>query len=184
MRAWVAGSHFRSFCVPTWNILVCSRGGDLTQITAEGLKIVLWKGNIEDQKVSVSRFFYSAGPCSDHTRLGFSWNSSSIIHRDYCVCGSQTCVIVNTIADNLNLRQGAVSKALLQAAGPSLQSAVIAAGGRAVNFGHVVITNGFNLSCQKVFHAVCPFWDKGAGKAENVSASFCIFIEDWIYLPK
>lgn len=80
-------------------------------------------------------------------------------------------MIVNTIAENLNLKQGAVSKALLQAAGTSLQSAVRAAGGRAVQYGDVVITSGFNLSCQKVFHAVCPFWDQGADKAENVSAS-------------
>lgn len=87
-------------------------------------------------------------------------------------CGFQTCVIVNTIAENLNLKQGAVSKALLSAAGSGLQSAVRTAGGRAVQFGDVVVTNGFKLSCKKVFHAICPFWDTGAAKAENVSVLF------------
>ncbi|XP_075881704.1 protein mono-ADP-ribosyltransferase PARP14-like isoform X2 [Nelusetta ayraudi] len=113
--------------------------GDLKQTTAEGLKIVLWKGNIEDQT---------------------------------------TCVIVNTIAENLNLKQGAVSKALLQAAGPSLQSAVMTAGGSVARFGDIVITDGFKLSCQKVFHAVCPFWDKGAGNAENDLTSIIRFCMD------
>lgn len=106
----------------------------------------------------------------------FLWSLYSIPHLDSCVCGSQTCVIVNTIADNLNLKQGAVSKALLQAAGPGMQSAVRTAGGRATHYGDVVITNGFNLSCRKVFHAVCPFWDQGAGKAENVGAD-CLILD-------
>lgn len=80
-------------------------------------------------------------------------------------------MIVNTIAENLNLNQGAVSKALLQAAGPRLQSAVRAAPGKATQYGDVVITDGFKLSCRKVFHAVCPLWDNGAGNAEKVSSS-------------
>lgn len=37
-----------------------------------------------------------------------------LLNLPFCVCGSQTCIIVNTIAENLNLKQGAVAKALLQ----------------------------------------------------------------------
>ncbi|XP_026198204.1 protein mono-ADP-ribosyltransferase PARP14-like isoform X2 [Anabas testudineus] len=103
--------------------------GRMEQNTAEGVKIVLWKGNIQDQT---------------------------------------TNVIVNTIGDNMNLTQGAVSKALLQAAGPKLQSAVRSeAKAPVLQCCDVVITKGFKLSCQKVFHTVCPFWDKGKGNAEN-----------------
>nr|XP_046242508.1 protein mono-ADP-ribosyltransferase PARP14-like isoform X2 [Scatophagus argus] len=103
--------------------------GRVERTTAEGLKIVLWKGNIQDQT---------------------------------------TAVIVNTISENMNLNQGAVSKAILQAAGPSLQAAVRSEAGVAMlNYGDVIITDGFNLKCQKVFHAVCPFWDNGQGQAEE-----------------
>ncbi|XP_036953428.1 protein mono-ADP-ribosyltransferase PARP14-like isoform X1 [Acanthopagrus latus] len=98
------------------------------QTTAEGLKIVLWRGNVQDQT---------------------------------------TDVIVNTISDTMNLNQGAVSKAILQAAGPGLQPAVNSEAGVArLPFGKVVVTDGYNLMCRKVFHAVCPFWDYGAGQAE------------------
>ncbi|XP_031164633.1 protein mono-ADP-ribosyltransferase PARP14-like isoform X3 [Sander lucioperca] len=105
--------------------------GRMEQTTAEGLKIVLWKGNIQDQT---------------------------------------TDVIVNTISEDMNLNQGAVSKAILQAAGHGLQSAVRSeARARALPYGDVVITDGFNLKCQKVYHAVCPFWNNGAGQEELIS---------------
>ncbi|KAM3868382.1 protein mono-ADP-ribosyltransferase PARP14-like [Diretmus argenteus] len=79
-----------------------------------------------------------------------------------------TDVIINTISENLNLNQGAVSKAILEAAGPGLQSDIKAeARAATVSFGDVIITDGFNLRCQKVFHAVCPFWDNGSGQADE-----------------
>ncbi|KAM3867433.1 protein mono-ADP-ribosyltransferase PARP14-like [Diretmus argenteus] len=79
-----------------------------------------------------------------------------------------TDVIINTISENLNLNQGAVSKAILEVAGPGLQSDIKAEAGAAmVSFGDVIITDGFNLRCQKVFHAVCPFWDNGSGQADE-----------------
>lgn len=101
----------------------------MEQTTAEGLKIVLLKGNIQDQT---------------------------------------TDVIVNTISEDMNLNQGAVSKAILQAAGPSLQPAVRSeAGSSPLPYGDVVVTDGFNLKCRKVFHAVCPYWNNGANQAEE-----------------
>ncbi|XP_062272829.1 protein mono-ADP-ribosyltransferase PARP14-like isoform X1 [Scomber scombrus] len=106
-------------------------GGPATsvQTTAEGLKIVLWKGNIQDQT---------------------------------------TDVVVNTISEHMNLNQGAVSKAILEAAGSRLQSAVRSeAGATTLRYGDVVVTDGFDLMCRKVFHAVCPFWDNGTGQAEE-----------------
>ncbi|XP_054466481.1 protein mono-ADP-ribosyltransferase PARP14-like [Anoplopoma fimbria] len=103
--------------------------GRMEQTTTEGLKIILLKGNIQDQT---------------------------------------TDVIVNTVSEDVNLNQGAVSKALLQEAGSRLQSAVRSeAGASALPYGDVVITDGFNLKCLKVFHAVCPFWNNGAGQAEE-----------------
>lgn len=76
----------------------------------------------------------------------------------------------------MNLNQGAVSNAILQVAGPALQSAIQAEAGVAtLQYSDVVITDGFKLKCRKVFHAVCPMWDNGAGQAEDVSA----FIKDF-----
>ncbi|XP_038559136.1 protein mono-ADP-ribosyltransferase PARP14-like [Micropterus salmoides] len=103
--------------------------GRMEQTTAEGLKIALCKGNIQDQK---------------------------------------TFAIVNTISENMDLNQGAVSKAILEAAGSALQSAVRSEARVAtLQRTDVVITDGFKLRCRKVFHAVCPFWDNGRGQAEE-----------------
>ncbi|KAM4745611.1 protein mono-ADP-ribosyltransferase PARP14-like [Anableps anableps] len=103
--------------------------GRLEQITPGGLKIVLCKGNIQNQT---------------------------------------TDVIVNTVAENMNLSQGAVAKAISMAAGENLQTAILTeAGVSTLQFGDVVITDGFNLQCQKVFHAACPCWDNGGGQAEK-----------------
>ncbi|XP_063346030.1 protein mono-ADP-ribosyltransferase PARP14-like [Pelmatolapia mariae] len=103
--------------------------GGLEQTTAEGLKIILCKGNIQDQT---------------------------------------TDVIVNTISEDMKLNQGAVSKAILSAAGSSLQDAIYSEAQRStLRYGDVVVTDGYNLTCQKVFHAVCPSWDNGGGQAEE-----------------
>ncbi|XP_045890992.1 protein mono-ADP-ribosyltransferase PARP14-like [Micropterus dolomieu] len=80
----------------------------------------------------------------------------------------KTFVIVNTISENMDLNQGAVSKAILEAAGSGLQSAVRSEARVAtLQRTDVVITDGFKLRCRKVFHAVCPFWDNGRGQAEE-----------------
>uniref|UniRef100_A0A671QDB4 Poly [ADP-ribose] polymerase n=1 Tax=Sinocyclocheilus anshuiensis TaxID=1608454 RepID=A0A671QDB4_9TELE len=69
-------------------------------------------------------------------------------------------VIVNTISEDLDLRKGAISQALLQTAGHQLQSEInTAARLNNVNYGEMVITDGYKLTCQKVFHVVCPFWN-------------------------
>lgn len=113
--------------------------GRSEQTTAEGLKIVLLIGDLQDQT---------------------------------------TDVVVNTISETLNLNQGAVSKALLQAAGPGLQSAVRSkADAATLSYGDVVVTDAFNLRCCKVFHSVCPPWDNGGGQAEQDLGSivrFCL----------
>ncbi|XP_029295286.1 protein mono-ADP-ribosyltransferase PARP14-like isoform X2 [Cottoperca gobio] len=117
------GDHFHQCCP-----LIGCRSGRMKQTTAEGLNIVLVRGNIQDQT---------------------------------------TDVIINTISEDMTLNQGAVSKAILQAAGPGLQAAVRSEAGATLTFCNVVITKGFNLKCLKVFHAICPVWDNGAGQAEK-----------------
>lgn len=69
----------------------------------------------------------------------------------------------------MDLKLGAVSKALLEAAGQGLQNAVHSeATATMLTYGEVIITDGFRLKCQKVFHVVCPYWDDGDGQAEEV----------------
>ncbi|XP_030648867.1 protein mono-ADP-ribosyltransferase PARP14-like [Chanos chanos] len=78
-------------------------------------------------------------------------------------------VIVNTISEDLDLKKGAVSKALLETAGPQLQTAAnTKAGAARLSYGDVVVTDGYKLRCERVFHTVCPPWDNGSGPAEDI----------------
>lgn len=90
------------------------------------------------------------------------------------VSGSQTDVIVNSVSQDLDLEQGAVSKAILGAAGPGLQAAVqhqLQLATASAQQRRRLVTDAFSLKCVKVFHVVCPAWDNGAGPAEQVRAS-------------
>ncbi|MEQ2268417.1 hypothetical protein XENORESO_014760 [Xenotaenia resolanae] len=91
-----------------------------------------------------------------------------IVLRQGNIQNQTTDVIVNTVADSMNLKQGAVSKAISEAAGENLQLAILTeAGVSTLQFGDVVVTDGYNLRCQKVYHAACPMWDNGGGQAEK-----------------
>lgn len=69
----------------------------------------------------------------------------------------------------MDLSNGAVSRGILEAAGPGIQLAVRTEAKTAkLLSGDVITTDGFNLACQKVFHVVCPIWSS-YGTAEQVS---------------
>ncbi len=90
----------------------------------------------------------------------------------------QADIIVNTISEDLDLRKGAVSQALLQTAGHQLQSEITrAARSKNVNYGEMVITDGYKLKCQKVFHVVCPFWKQGSGHKVRKTITYKIAVE-------
>ncbi|KAI8490692.1 positive regulation of interleukin-4-mediated signaling pathway [Branchiostoma belcheri] len=88
------------------------------------------------------------------------------------ISDQQADVIVNTIGPDLNLRTGAVSKALLDAGGPKLQvecDKIKKDLGRLPAHGEVVQTSGGNLGCKQVYHAVCSFWaPQDSAKSEDV----------------
>ena len=67
---------------------------------------------------------------------------------------------------NMDLSKGAVSLALLQAAGQGLQAECTAIAPIAI--GEVKVTGAHDLPCKKVFHVRCPPWDSGAGQTELV----------------
>ncbi|XP_067933230.1 protein mono-ADP-ribosyltransferase PARP14-like [Watersipora subatra] len=67
---------------------------------------------------------------------------------------SQEEALVNSVGNDFNLSAGKVSKAISAMAGPQLQAACSAHG--PLRSGDVAETDGFQLSCQKVFHCNCP----------------------------
>ncbi|XP_069010893.1 poly(ADP-ribose) polymerase family member 14-related sequence 1 isoform X2 [Embiotoca jacksoni] len=79
-----------------------------------------------------------------------------------------TEVVVNSISDDLDLNKGAVSKAILGAAGTNLQQLVNAKKpSGSANVGEVIVTDGCKLKSRFVFHSVSPQWDNGQGTAEK-----------------
>ncbi|XP_026563853.1 poly [ADP-ribose] polymerase 14, partial [Pseudonaja textilis] len=78
-----------------------------------------------------------------------------------------TDVIVNSVARDLQLDKGPLSKALLAKAGGELQVELTQEGqGKDIKEGCVLKTSGYDLSCLHVLHAVLPAWNQRK-KSEN-----------------
>ncbi|KTF89145.1 hypothetical protein cypCar_00005074 [Cyprinus carpio] len=77
-------------------------------------------------------------------------------------------VVVNTLSSDLNLSVGAISNALLKAAGPQLQVLLNQQVTGSANIGDVFETAGANLKNKLVFHAVVPHWNQGQGNEQKV----------------
>ncbi|XP_008050991.1 poly [ADP-ribose] polymerase 14 [Carlito syrichta] len=88
------------------------------------------------------------------------------------VQNAKTDVVVNSVALDLVLDGGPVSKALLKKAGPELQEELNMAGqGVAVNVGTVLQTSGCNLHCYHVLHVVAPQWKSGKDSSHKIMAN-------------
>lgn len=74
---------------------------------------------------------------------------------------------MNTVFEELDLKRGAVSSAILGRAGPTLQQLVTAEKTKG-NIGDIIVTEGCLLKSMFVFHAVSPHWDNGQGDAQKV----------------
>ncbi|PIO24854.1 hypothetical protein AB205_0025980 [Aquarana catesbeiana] len=71
-----------------------------------------------------------------------------------------TNVVVNSVGTELKLSSGAVSRALFKKAGNKLQDLLnTERQGKQVENGSIFVTDGCNLSCDIVIHAVVPQWD-------------------------
>ncbi|XP_030198904.1 protein mono-ADP-ribosyltransferase PARP14-like isoform X1 [Gadus morhua] len=79
---------------------------------------------------------------------------------------AKTQVIVNVVGEHLDLEKGAVSRAILGAAGPKLQY-LVNEQRKTGDIGDVIVTDGCKLKSNWVFHAVVPAWDK-QGKAVKI----------------
>ena len=74
---------------------------------------------------------------------------------------------MNVVGEHLDLEKGAVSRAILGAAGPKLQD-LVNEQRKTGDIGDVIVTDGCKLKSNWVFHAVVPAWDK-QGKAVKVT---------------
>ncbi|XP_060765229.1 protein mono-ADP-ribosyltransferase PARP14-like isoform X2 [Neoarius graeffei] len=129
---------------------------------SEDYKIQTHRTQFEDVDRSVSGFLETQS-----TKEGLK-----IILRKGNIQDARSDVIVNTISEDLDLSKGAVSRALLNTAGPQLQAEIRSTmrevGTSRLNPGDLVPTNGYNLHCQKVFQTVCPFWNGGTRSEDEI----------------
>ncbi|NXA82133.1 PAR14 polymerase, partial [Thryothorus ludovicianus] len=72
-----------------------------------------------------------------------------------------TSIVVISVGKDLQLDKGPLGKALLNKAGPMLQTGLKEeGGGRTLEEGSVLKTKGYNLACSVVLHAVVPMWSQ------------------------
>ena len=78
---------------------------------------------------------------------------------------------MNTVSQDLDLNQGAVSSSLLAVAGQGIQQEcrTQVPAGQKLPLGQIIRTSGHQLSCTDVLHGACGKWDDGAGTCEQVS---------------
>uniref|UniRef100_A0A8C7E5M3 Poly [ADP-ribose] polymerase n=1 Tax=Naja naja TaxID=35670 RepID=A0A8C7E5M3_NAJNA len=84
--------------------------------------------------------------------------------------GKATDVIVNSVARDLQLDKGPLSKALLAKAGGELQVELTQEGqGKDIKEGCVLKTSGYDLSCRHVLHAVLPAWNQKRNQKGDIT---------------
>ncbi|XP_064370733.1 protein mono-ADP-ribosyltransferase PARP14 isoform X2 [Dromaius novaehollandiae] len=92
-----------------------------------------------------------------------------IILKKGSIEDATTDVVVNSVAKDLQLDKGPLSKALLSKAGPMLQTALKEEGlENTPDEGSVFKTKGYNLRCHYVLHAIIPGWSQGRPSTEKI----------------
>ncbi|XP_076471482.1 protein mono-ADP-ribosyltransferase PARP14-like [Babylonia areolata] len=86
--------------------------------------------------------------------VGPTLNSDFVTIMTGEISAQSTDVIVNSTNKGLSLKDGAVSKSILNAAGPVLQNECRAKYPNGITPDTVAVTQGCNLSCKEVFHVV------------------------------
>ncbi|XP_025943186.1 poly [ADP-ribose] polymerase 14-like, partial [Apteryx rowi] len=80
-----------------------------------------------------------------------------------------TDIVVSSVATDLQLDRGPLSKALLSKAGPMLQTALKEEGLENTPVeGSVFRTKGYNLGCRYVLHTIIPGWSQGQASAKKI----------------
>uniref|UniRef100_A0A8D0FK76 Poly [ADP-ribose] polymerase n=1 Tax=Strix occidentalis caurina TaxID=311401 RepID=A0A8D0FK76_STROC len=102
----------------------------------------------------------------EHSNTGKPYRQVTMDGIVIAVYKADLYIVVISVAKDLRLDKGPLSKALLSKAGPMLQTGLTGEGlGRTPEEGSVFKTEGYNLGCSVVLHAVVPAAIlNGAGK--------------------
>ncbi|NXA42764.1 PAR14 polymerase, partial [Eudromia elegans] len=85
-----------------------------------------------------------------------------ILLKKGSIADATTDIIVNSVAEDLELTNGPLSKTLLTKAGPMLQRALKEEGlENTPSEGSVLKTKGYGLGCRYVLHVILPKWSQG-----------------------
>ena len=78
---------------------------------------------------------------------------------------------MNTVGQDVDLSQGAVSRSLLNVAGQGMQQEcrTQVPAGQQLNIGQIIRTSGHQLRCKDVLHGVLNRWDGPGGTCKQVS---------------
>ncbi|KAM4627001.1 protein mono-ADP-ribosyltransferase PARP9-like [Discoglossus pictus] len=88
-------------------------------------------------------------------KLLISINNVNVYLKKGCIEDQNTQIIVNSIPISLDLMEGVITRSISHKAGPGLKKEMFQKGGN-VQYGAVIPTNGHNLACSYVYHAVLP----------------------------
>lgn len=83
----------------------------------------------------------------------------------------QADVLAHCAPKDLQLSSGALSRVLLNDAGPGLQQELSSVARNGIDYGSVVITQGHNLRCKYVFHGSLPKW--GTSSPDPLKVCYC-----------
>lgn len=82
---------------------------------------------------------------------------------------------MNSVFRGLDLKIGAISNAIFQAAGPQLQVLLNAEKSSGAS-GNIIVTEGCQLKSTFVYHAVTCSWDAAQGSAQKVAPCSLWFV--------
>ena len=85
----------------------------------------------------------------------------------------QADVLVHSAPKDLQLSSGALSRVLLNDAGPGLQQELNLVARNGINFGGLATTSGHGLPCKFVFHGALPKW--GTSSPDPLTVNICSF---------
>ncbi|XP_062434814.1 protein mono-ADP-ribosyltransferase PARP14-like [Rhea pennata] len=106
---------------------------------------------------------------SDSVMMITTEEGLDVILKKGSIEDATTDIVVNSVAKDLQLNRGPLSKALLSKAGPMLQTALKEEGlENTPHEGSVFKTKGYNLGCCYVLHAIIPGWSQGQGSAKKI----------------
>ncbi|XP_071090725.1 uncharacterized protein [Haliotis cracherodii] len=139
---------------------------DQSEVCDDGIPLTMSSSETGDQNLSHCRGFTADALDEGRSPRDYSppevgVESSApieivIIEED--ITTQQTDVIVNSASPDLQLRNGSLSKSILEAAGVKMQHECEDRYPTGIPAGHFAITGGGKLRCQHVYHTCLPAW--------------------------